>query len=45
MNLELLLEIPDTFNGLMAIQYLITLLLLSSLVGKIVKEKVDSKEL
>lgn len=45
MNLGLLWEIADTFNGLMAIPNLIALLLLSGVVGKIVKEKVDNKSL
>ena len=41
MNLGLLWDIAETFNGMMAIPNLIALLLLSGVVVKLVKEKVD----
>ncbi len=41
MNLGMLWDIAETFNGLMAIPNLIALLLLSGVVVKIVKESVD----
>lgn len=44
LNLGLLWDIAETFNGLMAIPNLIALLLLSGVVVKLVKEKVDVKE-
>lgn len=42
MNLGLLWDIAETFNGMMAIPNLIALLLLSGVVVKLVKEKVDN---
>lgn len=44
LNLGLLWDIAETFNGLMAIPNLIALLLLSGVVAKLVKEKVDVSE-
>lgn len=41
MDLGLLWDIADTFNGMMAIPNLIALLLLSGVVANLVKEKVD----
>ena len=41
MDLGLLWDIADTFNGMMAIPNLIALFLLSGVVAKLVKENVD----